>query len=91
MFVKLLWLLGNYCEVTNLRNHGCEDDGVGRYQAADGDVEKCIRYQEEKGLPFPVIVDGECYGSPTCDDPFEHDGVESVVYKLQECKGIYIK
>ena len=66
MFVKLLWLLGNYCEVTILRNHGCEDDGVG-------------------------IVDGECYGSPTCDDPFEHDSVESVVYKLQECRGIYIK
>ena len=88
--MKLLWLLGNYCE--HLRNHGCEDDGYGRYRAADGDVDACIRYQEEKGLPFPVIVDGECWGSPTCHSPFPHDDdIESVVYKLQDCRGIYIK
>ena len=93
-------MLGNYCEY--LRNYGCEDDGYGRYPAADGDVDACIRYQEENGWPFPVIINGsnvkgsffgieECWGSPTCDSPFSIDDAESVVYKLQDCRGILIK
>ena len=78
-------ILGN-CVYSS--DEACENNGVGRYSAADGDVDACIRHQRANDRLFAVIWQGKCYGSSTCNSPYSLSG--TVNYKVQFCTGTLI-
>ena len=63
-----------------------EFDGVGRYSAADGDVNACINHQRDIGLSFAIIWQGYCYGSSTCNSTTD-DLTGVVNFEVQFCTG----
>ena len=75
-------ILGNCVYSTN---EACENNGVGRYSAADGDVNACISHQRDNGRSFAVIWQGLCYGTSTCNSPYTLSG--TVNYNVQLCTG----
>jgi len=64
-------------------NEACEGNAVGRYPAADGDLDACIRYQQDNGRSFAVYWANKCYGSRTCNNPYSLSG--TVNYEVQYC------
>ena len=75
-------ILGN-CIYSN--NEACENNEVGWYRAADGDVNACIRHQIDNGRSFAVYWRGKCYGSSTCNSPYHLSG--AVNYEVKFCIG----
>ena len=75
-------ILGN-CIYSN--NEACERNGYGRYPAADGNINACIRYQRDNGRSFAVYWQEKCYGSSTCKSPYSLGG--TVNYEVQYCTG----
>ena len=61
----------------------CDIIAEGRYAAADGDLDACIRYQKENGRAFATLLNNQCYGSSTCDNVYGLIG--AVNYEIKYC------
>ena len=66
----------------------CENFHKGRYSAADGDINACIKHQKENFRPFAVILDGECHGSNTCDNPSTRN--KAAIYDIRDSKSMKV-
>ena len=76
-------LLGHYVSSDGMV---CENFHEGRFSAADRDIDACIKHQKENFRPFAVILEGECHGSNTCNNPSTRS--KAAIYEIKDTKGM---
>ena len=76
-------ILGNTC--IHSSEVACE--GNVRYYQGDGNLHSCIEVNIMNGNQYIIWYYNQCYGTNTCDDPYDIEGVVNIDVR---CPGKFI-